>query len=436
MTRHTPQATLLSVLFMGLGQWYNRQFMKGLLFASIEIAGIYWIASRLGKSVQGLFSLGDTPRGMVKVGKVYQPVDGDHSIFLMVEGLISLILVLLLVFLYCICIRDARLTALNREKGIKPHSFRVTLSNMANRNFPYLILAIPVTAALLLTVMPIIFSVLVAFTDFAAPNLPPAKLVHWVGFDVFKNLVNLGSWSKTLVGVATWTVVWAVAATLTTYLLGTIVAVLIQQKGIRLKAFWRTMLVIPFAVPNLVSLLVFRNLLNEEFGPINQYLELLGLSGLPWLNDPTWARITVIFVNLWLGFPLIMILVSGILTTIPKDLYEAAEVDGAPRFYTFRVITLPLVLYSTAPILIMQFAGNFNNFNVIFLLTNGNPVVPEYVYAGGTDLLVTWLYKLTLTNNQYNFASVLSILVFIFIASVSILNYRRTRSFKEEDLIQ
>jgi arabinogalactan oligomer/maltooligosaccharide transport system permease protein len=373
---------------------------------------------------------------MVKVGKVYQPVDGDHSIFMMVEGLISLIFVVLLLFVYALCIRDARLTAQKREKGIEPHRFGVTLSNLANRNFPYLILVIPITAALLLTVMPIIFSVLVAFTDFAAPTLPPAKLVNWVGFDIFKNIVNLGSWSNTLIGVATWTVVWAIIATLTTYMLGTVVAVLIQQKGIRLKTFWRTMLVIPFAVPNLVSLLVFRNLLNEEFGPINQYIEMLGLNGLPWLNDPLWARITVISVNLWLGFPLIMILVAGILTTIPKDLYEAAEVDGASPFYTFRIITLPLVLYSTAPILIMQFAGNFNNFNVIFLLTNGNPNMPDYVYAGGTDLLVTWLYKLTLTNNQYNFASVLSILVFIFIASISILNYRKTRSFKEEDLIQ
>ncbi|WP_239617599.1 carbohydrate ABC transporter permease [Cohnella mopanensis] len=436
MAKHTPQATLLSVLFMGLGQWYNRQFVKGLLFALIEIAGIYWIVTRLAKSVRGLITLGETPRGMVKIGKEFKMVEGDHSIFLMVEGLISLIFVLLLLFLYFICIRDARLTALNREKGIKPHSFGVSWSNMANRNFPYLILAIPITAAVLLTVMPIVFTVLVAFTDFAAPNLPPAKLVHWIGFDTFKNLVNLGSWSKTLIGVATWTVVWAILATLSTYMLGTIVAVLIQQKGIRLKTFWRTMLVIPFAVPNLVSLLVFRNLLNEEFGPINQYLELLGLGGIPWLNDPTWARITVVSVNLWLGFPLIMILVSGILTTIPKDLYEAAEVDGASRFFTFRVITLPLVLFSTAPILIMQFASNFNNFNVIFLLTNGNPVMPDYVYAGGTDLLVTWLYKLTLTNNQYNFASVLSILVFIFIASISILNFRKTRSFKEEDLIQ
>ncbi|MEK0312448.1 carbohydrate ABC transporter permease [Cohnella sp. 56] len=436
MTRYAPQATLLSLLFMGLGQGYNRQWGKALLFALIEAAGIYWIATRLAKSVKGLYTLGVTPRGMVKVGKVYKPVEGDHSIFLMVEGLIALIIVALFVYVYYLNIRDARLTALNREKGIAPHGFAGTLANLANRNFPYMILAIPVATALMLTVMPIIFSVLVAFTDFAAPNLPPAKLVHWVGFDIFGKLVRLGSWSKTLYGVALWTVVWAALATMTTYLIGTVVAVLIQQRGIRLKRFWRTAMIIPFAVPNLVSLLVFRNLLNEEFGPVNQFLTRIGLHGIPWLNDPTWARATVIVVNTWLGFPLIMILVSGILTTIPRDLYEAAEVDGASRFYAFRVITLPLILYATAPIFIMQFASNFNNFNVIYLLTGGNPIMPDYVYAGGTDLLVTWLYKLTLTNNQYNFASVLSILIFVVVATVSILNYRQTRSFREEDLIQ
>lgn len=436
MNNYSSPAALLSLLCMGLGQWYNRQYMKAILFIGIEAAAIYWIVTSLGDSVVGLITLGDTPRTMEKVGGTYQVVAGDHSIFLMVEGLISLIIIVLLAFIYVLNIRDAYITGKRREQGIAPPNFRQMLSNMAGRNFPYLILAIPATAALLLTVMPIIFSVLIAFTDFAQPNLPPAKLVHWVGFEVFYKLINLGSWSKTFVGVAVWTVCWAVLSTITTYLLGTIVAVLIQQKGIVLKKFWRSVMIIPFAIPNLVSLLVFRNMLNEQFGPINQYLELLGLGGLPWLNDPVWARITVLGVNLWLGFPLIMILVSGILTTIPKELYEAAEVDGASRFHMFRSITIPLILYSTAPILIMQFASNFNNFNVIFLLTDGNPIMPDYLYAGGTDLLVTWLYKLTLLNSQFNLASVLSILIFLVIATISILNYRNSRSFKEEEMIQ
>ncbi|CAM3046248.1 Maltose/maltodextrin transport system permease protein [Paenibacillus larvae] len=131
-----------------------------------------------------------------------------------------------------------------------------------------------------------------------------------------------------------------------------------------------------------------------------------------------------------------MILIMGVLTTISNDLYEAAEIDGATGFQKFKMITLPMVLFTTAPILIMQFAGNINNFNAIFLLTNGSPEVGDYQYAGATDLLVTWLYKLTLDQNRFNMASAIGIIIFLIIASFSIWNYRRTRSFKEEDMIQ
>lgn len=436
MRNRTFTATALSVIFMGLGQLFNGQRLKGLFFLGIGVGGVRWIIHNLGEQVTGLFTLGDTPRKMVKVGKTFTMVKGDHSIFMMINGLTALIFVLLLAALYAINIRDAWSTARDADKGIPPRSFLEGLKLAGERRFPHIILTLPVTAAILLTVLPIVFSVLIAFTNYAAPNLPPANLVNWVGFDTFKQLVSLKKWSGTFTSVALWTIVWAVLSTLSTYFVGVIAAVLIHQKGVRFKKFWRTAMIVPFALPSLVSLLVFRNLFNAEFGPINQYLQMMGLGAIPWLNDLEWARFTVIMVNLWLGFPLIMILVSGVLTTIPKDLYEAAEVDGATRFYTFRRITLPMLLFATAPILIMQFASNFNNFNVIFLLTGGNPVMPDLVYAGGTDLLVTWIYKLTLNNNQFNIASVLSILIFFVIASISIISYRSTRSFKEEDLIQ
>lgn len=436
MRNRTVAATTLSVVFMGLGQLFNGQRLKALWFLAIGIGGVRWIMGSLGEQVTGLFTLGDTPRTMVKVGRTFTMVKGDHSIFMMIDGLIALVFVLLLAAIYAMNIRDAWITARDAENGIPPRSFLEGLKLAGERRFPQIILVLPVTAAILLTVLPIVFSVLIAFTNYAAPNLPPANLVSWVGFDTFEQLVNLKKWSGTFTSVALWTIVWSILATLTTYGVGVIVAVLIHQKGVRFKKFWRTAMIVPFALPSLVSLLVFRNLFNEEFGPINQYLQMLGLSGIPWLNDLVWARFTVIMVNLWLGFPLVMILVSGVLTTIPRDLYEAAEVDGASRFYTFRRITLPMLLFATAPILIMQFASNFNNFNVIFLLTGGNPIQPDLVYAGGTDLLVTWIYKLTLNNNQFNIASVLSIFIFLVIASISIISYRSTRSFKEEDLIQ
>lgn len=436
MKRHSISAMTLSILFMGLGQLYNRQLAKGILYALIW-SGLLWVSfDYLFEAIRGLVTLGETPSGMVKVGRVYQMVQGDHSIFLMVEGLIALFALLLIIGIYIMNVRDAYMNGLRRELGEPTKGIIDGLKGIEGKAFPYYVLLLPAISILFLTILPIVFNILLAFTNYADPILPPANLVDWVGFDNFRNLVQLESWSRTFFGVLGWTVIWAVLATITTYFGGMLVAILINQDGIKLKKLWRTILIIPFAIPNLVSLLVMRNLFNGQFGPINMFLRnVLGLEGVPWLTDPVWAKVTVILVNMWIGIPVSMILISGVLTTIPRDLYEAAEVDGASAFQRFRHITLPWVLFSTAPILIMQFAGNINNFNVIFLLTNGDPVNPNYQYAGSTDLLVTWLYKLTLNNQQYNLSAVIGIIIFIIIASVSIYNFRKTRSYREEDMV-
>jgi len=433
--KHAVKAAWLSVLFMGFGQWYNRQYIKGLLLVCFGAAGIGF-AGKFYSNIVGLVTLGDTPRQILQSGETYRVIEGDHSVFLMVQGLVSLFALLFWVIVYALNVRDALQVARLREQAGKTHSFARTLANVRHRHFPYLILAVPGVLVVFLNVMPLVFSILIAFTNYAAPVLPPANLLDWVGFDIFKQLLTLKTWSRTFYGVLVWTVVWAVLSTATTYIAGTFVAILINQKDVRFRKMWRTLLIVPFAIPNLVSLLVFRNMLNSEFGPINQYLRWFGFGGLPWLTDPFWAKVTVLAVNLWLGMPLVMVLVSGILTTIPRDLYESAEVDGARAWDKFRYITMPMVLFAAAPVIIMQFAANINNFNVIYMLTDGNPSVSDYQYAGATDLLVTWLYKLTLTNRQYNFASVIGIIIFAMVAGISIYNYRKTQSYKEDDMIQ
>ncbi|WP_138495100.1 carbohydrate ABC transporter permease [Paenibacillus pinistramenti] len=433
MDRHRNKATILSILSMGLGQIYNRQFIKGILYLLVEAVGIFYFSSRLGRALWGMATLGETARHKVN-GKF---VNGDHSIYLLVQSLITLIILLIFILIYVMNIRDARRTAAEREQGVKPNSFAQSVRYILDYKFAQAFLALPAAGILFFTVMPIIFMILLAFTNYSSPDhIPPAKLVDWVGFDTFRNLVSLKSWSHTFFGVLIWTIIWAVLSTATTYFGGLLVALLINQQGIKFKGFWRTILIIPYAIPQLISLLVMRNMFNGQFGPINQYLGYFGLDGLPWLTDPFWAKVTVIVVNMWVGIPVSMILIMGVLTTIPRDMYEAAEVDGATGFQKFRIVTLPMILFSTAPTLIMQFAGNINNFNAIFLLTNGNPVVGDYQYAGATDLLVTWLYKLTLDQNKYNMASAVGIIIFLIIAAFSIYNYRRTKSFKEEDMIQ
>ncbi|MFD1954954.1 carbohydrate ABC transporter permease [Paenibacillus thailandensis] len=437
MNRHRNTAAVLSVLFMGLGQLYNRQLIKGLILVLLEAAALAYFVPNLGTAVWGVATLGENTTRMEKINGLTQQVAGDHSIFLLINGLITLLIFAIFIVIYVMNVKDATKTGAARDRGESPANFRKTLAYVLDRNFPHLLLTLPGLGILFLTIMPILFMILLAFTNYAAPNhIPPAKLVDWVGFETFANLLTMKTWSHTFFGVFAWTLIWAVVATVTTYFGGLLVALLVEQKGVRFKKLWRTIFILPYAIPQLISMLIMKNLFNGQFGPINQYLSYFGLGGLPWLTDPLWAKVTVIVVNMWVGIPVSMVLIMGVLTAIPKDLYEAADVDGASAYQKFRIVTLPFVLFSTAPILITQFAGNINNFNIIFLLTGGDPVNGSYQYAGSTDLLVTWLYKLSLNNNQFNMASAIGIIIFILIASFSIYNYRRTKSFKEEDMIQ
>jgi len=437
MNRHRNSAAILSVLIMGLGQLYNRQFIKGLILIAVEATALMYLIPNLGKAIWGVVTLGEKTQGLEKVGKIMVPIEGDHSIYLLISGLITLFVFFLFILIYILNIRDAYRTGSLRDKGGNAPGIKKTWENVTDRNFPYLMLSLPAIGVIFLTIMPIIFMIMLAFTNYSSPNhIPPESLVDWVGFQTFAHLLTLKSWSSTFVGVFTWTIIWAIVATVTTYFGGMLVAILVESKGVRFKKFWRTIFIIPYAIPQLISLLVMRNLFNGQFGPINQYLSYFGLGKLPWLTDPTWAKITVIIVNMWVGIPVSMVLIMGILTAIPRDLYEAADVDGASNFQKFKIITMPFILFATAPILIMQFAGNINNFNVIFLLTNGDPAKGDYQYAGSTDLLVTWLYKLTLNNSKFNMASAIGIIIFLIVASLSIWSYRRSKSYKEEDMIQ
>lgn len=433
MSNHSRKAGVLSVIFMGLGQFYNRQLVKGIFFALMELLYIIFALPYIVNSLWGLITLGETPQKMVN-GKIIQ---GDHSIFLMVFGIISIIVLLLYVSVYLLNVRDAFKVGKLRDQGRTPGKIADSLKTITENGFPYLLLTPAGILTLFLTVVPLIFGVLIAFTDYSSPNhLPPRSLVDWVGFQNFANLFILPSFSRTFFGVAGWTVTWAVLSTISTFFMGLFFAVLINVKGIVIRRFWRTIYILPWAMPGFISILIMRNMFNGQFGPINKYLQAIGLSAIPWFSDPTWAKITCLLVNLWLGFPYYMALMSGVITGISRDLYEAASIEGANSRQQFRKITLPMVLYATAPLLIMGFAYNFNNFTLIYLLTTGNPTNTAYSYAGHTDILLSWLYKLTLEQSQFQMASVVSILIFLVIATISAINFANTRSFKEEDMIQ
>jgi len=433
MNQQSTKACVLSVLYSGLGQIYNGQYAKGILFALLQTVFIFLMLPYVTNSLLGLFTLGDTPQRIVG-GKI---VHGDHSIFMMIYGIIALLVLLMFLALYVFNIIDANKTGKMKDQGKPITDFSTSIKNLLEKGFPYALLSPAVLFTIFLTVTPLLFGILIAFTNYSAPHhLPPRSLVDWVGFRNFIDLIEIPFLRGTFVGVALWTFVWAIVATVTTFFGGLIVAVVINRHGIKLKRFWRTIYVLPWAMPGFISILIMRNMFNAQFGPINEYIEFIGLSGIPWFAEVGWARVTAIIVNLWMGFPYFMAMMSGVLAGISKDLYEAADIDGANPRQQFWKITVPLVLYMTAPLMIMGFAFNFNNFALIYLLSGGGPAVPGYFYAGGTDILISWIFKLTLEQSQFHLASAVSIIIFIFIAGISIYNFKNTRSFKEEGMIQ
>ena len=304
------------------------------------------------------------------------------------------------------------------------------------------LLFLPIMGVLIFTVMPLVFMMTMAFTSYDRDHQPPGNLFTWVGMQNFIKVFDFsGELGKTFWLVLGWTIVWAIFATFLNYFFGMILAMIINRKDTKFKSFWRFGFVLSIAVPQFVSLLLIRIMLQPE-GAVNILLRYWGFlaagQSLPFLTNVTWARVTIIIVNLWVGIPYTILTMTGILQNIPEELYEAARIDGANNVTIFFRITLPYMLFVTAPSLITTFVGNINNFNVIFLLTGGLPATLDYykMTAGKTDLLVTWLYKLTIDNKDYNLGSVIGILVFIITAATSIIVYRQTGAYKNEEGFQ
>ena len=280
----------------------------------------------------------------------------------------------------------------------------------------------------------------VAFTNYDMDHTPPGKLFTWVGLDNFKEIFHFGGtgFGSTFFKVLAWTLVWAFFATFLNYFLGLAMAMLINKKGIKFKKMWRTILIMTIAVPQFVSLLYVGKMFAAD-GLVNTYLIKWGWisKAIPFWTNPTYAQILVIVINLWIGIPYLVLIATGLLMNIPADLYESAKIDGATNFQMFFKITLPYMLFVTGPFLLTQFIGNINNFNVIYLLTQGQPLSTKLSNnAGYTDLLVTWLYKMTVNSSNYKMAAVIGIMVFVVVAVISLIVYNMMPSVKDEEGFQ
>lgn len=433
-------ATKLSMVILGFGNLAHKQFGKGILFLLGEIIYIAYMAMTGVSALAMLPSLGDMEQQEVwnEAKGIYEYVQGDNSLLILLFGIVAIFITVFFVFFWRGAVKSAYKAQYLKENGYHVNSFKEDLKALLNNNLHKTLMSLPFAGILVFSILPLVFMISMAFTNYSKQD-DHLTLFDWVGFSNFAKVLNFGdSIGQTFWSVLGWTLIWAFFATFLNYFFGMILAIVINRKGTRFKGFWRFCFVLSIAVPQFVSLLIMRTMLQPD-GPVNVLLRNLGFLGdggaLPFFTDATWARVTVIVINLWVGIPFTMLQVTGILQNIPAELYEAARVDGANAVVTFFRITLPYMLFVTAPYLITQFTGNINNFNVIYLLSGGAPV-PVGQTAGKTDLLVTWLYKLTIDNQYYNLGAVIGILTFVVLAIVSIITYRHTGAYKNEEEFQ
>jgi ABC-type sugar transport system permease subunit len=209
-----------------------------------------------------------------------------------------------------------------------------------------------------------------------------------------------------------------------------------NDRDFPMKKLIRSLLLIPYTIPGLISIIMWRGMMNSEFGVVNRILlDIIGWAP-RWMTEPFWAKVAILIVNLWLGYPYFMLVTSGALQSIPSDIYEAALIDGATGWQRFRRITLPLLLVAVGPLLIASYVFNFNNFNLIYLfIAGGPPIVGAATQAGHTDILISYVYKLAFESGgrgvQYGLASAISIVVFAIVGTITLLQYRFTNMWEE-----
>lgn len=431
-------ATRLTMLVLGLGNIVHKQIVKGLLFLSSEVLFLWFMITSGFYNLKMMVTLGELEQQEVwnEAKGYYEYVAGDNSLLILLYGVVTIFIVLWFIVMWRASMKSAYQAECYAKEGRHLNNIREDIRDLFDKNLHRTLLSLPVTGILVLNIVPLIFMILMAFTSYSKDG-DHLVLFDWVGLANFKKVLSFSdSIGQTFWSVLGWTLIWAVFATGLNYILGMLLALLINRKGTRFKSFWRFCFILSIAVPQFVSLLIMKTMLQPS-GAVNTLLMNMGVinKALPFFTSATWARVTVIVINLWVGIPYTMMQVTGILQNIPEELYEAAKVDGANAFVIFFKITLPYMLFVTMPYLIMTFTGNVNNFNVIYLLSGGDPT-PVGMTAGKTDLLVTWLYKLTIDRQYYNIGAVIGILTFVVLSIVSLVTYRNSGSYKDEEGFQ
>ncbi len=427
--------TKLGFVVFGAGLIGHGQIVKGIICLVLEAAFFMYMISKGFSNLSMFPSLGDrvTEEVWNESKGIYEYVQGDNSQLILLYGVITIFVILAFITLWWLQCKHAYKIQKLKENGKHVPTFIEDIKSLFDGNLHITLMTLPCLGILVFNIVPLVYMILMAFTTYSKEG-DHLRLFDWNGLVQFVRVLNMNnSVGRQFWQVLRWTIIWAIFATFLNYILGMILAMVINRKETKWKGFWRFCFILSIAVPQFISLMIMRLMLQPN-GAVNVLLQNWGFisSPLPFWTNAMWARVTVIVINLWVGIPYTMLQVTGILQNIPSELYEAAEIDGAGPITIFFKITLPYMLFITTPYLIASFVGNINNFNVIYLLSGGGPT---YVgdTAGQTDLLVTWLYKLTINQQYFNIGAVIGILTFVVLTIVTLVTYRRSKSYNDEE---
>ena len=440
--------TLIAFFLPGVDSLILKNWKKAIFFLVMTVLtwaifvpyafGVYNIQ---GQGIIGLIKL-SWPTGLDS--PVYGPLWSD-SRYALVEGVIGLLLLTLCISYLTISAYQCFKITRAMEKGIRSKTWVETKKTLRSSGFPFAISIPGLIMIVFIVIMPIIVSFLLAFTNIGTQHNPAGgDETSWVGFEQFIRLFTNKEFFKPFGNVLLWNIIWAVSTTALVLVLGTVMALAIENKNIKGKVFWRTIFILPWAIPAFLSILFFKIIFGDsDSSLINSLLIQSGMKAIKWQTDPIMSRLILILIQGWLGHSYIVLLVSGNMKAIPNDIYEAGRIDGAKPFKQFMKMTLPIILLQIAPLLISQFTFNFNNFSIIWLFNDGGAKIdPTYIYdVGNNDIILSWIFKITfgaqgpnIVSNQA-LGSALVILMSIFIVGASGIGFARSKAFRKgEDI--
>ncbi len=419
-------SVIASACVMGTGQLLQKQWIKGLLYLACFGAYVVFFITTGMEDMKGFFTLG-TVKGDAWLG-----IEGDDSIMMMLRGILAFVVTAFFIGFHISNVEDAKRGARKIAKGDKLPGFKKAFFSFVDKKFYIVALALPVLGVLIFNVLPIIFMILIAFTNYGGDIVPP-ELVDWVGLENFEKILSLKEIKSTFFKILGWNFIWATAATAINYFGGLGLALLLNKRCVSGKKFWRAFPILAYAVPGFITLLGFKFMFSYG-GPINYYITMSGANAVGFLDIDAGisAKLIGLLVNAWISIPTSMLLATGILSNMNKDMYDAASIDGANKWKQFTKITLPFVIFSTTPVLITSFVGNFNNFGIFYFL-RGGLYNEGYFLASDTDLLINWLYNLSIDNNYYGIGAAISLIIFVITSIFSLSTYVKSNAYRKED---